>query len=163
MPRRVTVPGPPTCGNPSSNRYRGGCRCDECRAANTARQRAYFAAKGGNRWRNAEREARIVRERRAAGWRQNRDTPGSRAHSDRRRLQKLATTVERFTHAEIFERDCWLCGICEKPVDPELRYPDPMSASLDHVEPLSLGGTHTRENVRCSHLTCNVARGNRAA
>lgn len=73
----------------------------------------------------------------------------------------MAATGEPFTSIEIFERDGWHCGICDEPVDRELRYPDPMSASLDHIVPLSKGGGHTRENVRCSHLGCNVRRGNR--
>lgn len=74
-----------------------------------------------------------------------------------------ARTAERFTKREIYDRDGWICGICEQPVDPTLKYPHPHSASLDHVVPLSLDGEHTRDNVRCSHLTCNVARGNRIA
>jgi len=47
----------------------------------------------------------------------------------------------------------------ERPVDAELRFPDPLSASLDHVLPLARGGRHTRENVRLTHLRCNVRRG----
>lgn len=80
-----------------------------------------------------------------------------------RRARMADPTAERFDVLAIFDRDGWACGICELPVDPELRHPDRMSASLDHVQPLSLGGTHTRDNVRCSHLTCNIRRGNRAA
>jgi 5-methylcytosine-specific restriction endonuclease McrA len=38
-----------------------------------------------------------------------------------------------------------------------------MSATLDHVVPISVGGEHTRENVRCAHLRCNARRGNRVA
>jgi hypothetical protein len=40
-----------------------------------------------------------------------------------------------------------------------LRHPDRMSVSLDHVVPLSRGGSHSWENVRCAHLSCNVAKG----
>lgn len=80
-----------------------------------------------------------------------------------RRARMADPTAERFDVVEIFERDGWACGICDQPVDQTLAYPDPMSVSLDHVQPLSLGGTHTRDNVRCSHLTCNIRRGNRAA
>lgn len=38
-----------------------------------------------------------------------------------------------------------------------------MSASLDHVVPLSLGGAHTPENTQASHLICNGRKGNRSA
>lgn len=60
-------------------------------------------------------------------------------------------------------RDGWICGICDTAVDPSAKYPDPMSASLDHIEPLSLGGDHTYANTRIAHLTCNVRRSNRVA
>ena len=56
----------------------------------------------------------------------------------------------------MYERDGWVCQLCIEPVDPELRYPDHMSASLDHVIPLSRGGHHTWENVQLAHLICNT-------
>lgn len=40
-----------------------------------------------------------------------------------------------------------------------LRYPDPMSASVDHVMPLSQGGHDDAANKRAAHLVCNVRRG----
>lgn len=68
---------------------------------------------------------------------------------------------ERFLRQEIYERDQWRCGICRKEINQELPYPDPMSASIDHIMPVSLGGSHTRANVRASHLLCNKRRGAR--
>ena len=63
--------------------------------------------------------------------------------------------VDSFLDVEIFERDGWVCQLCHEPIDSELRHPDPMAASLDHVVALVNGGTHTRANVQASHLTCN--------
>ncbi|MDG3012389.1 HNH endonuclease [Rhodococcus sp. D2-41] len=68
--------------------------------------------------------------------------------------------IERF---EIGERDGWKCGICQGRINHSLRHPDPKSASLDHIVPISVGGTHTRENVQIAHLVCNVRKGNRGA
>ena len=62
----------------------------------------------------------------------------------------------RLRDSEIFERDGFVCGICNEPVDMEVRYPDAMSASLDHIIPLSRGGGHVRANVRLAHLGCNA-------
>ena len=41
---------------------------------------------------------------------------------------------------EIGERDGWICGICDEPIDKTLRFPNQQSPSLDHIKPLSLGG-----------------------
>jgi hypothetical protein len=81
--------------------------------------------------------------------------------SARRAVTQGALVVETFAPTEVFQRDNWLCGLCGEPVDQTLKYPDPMSASLDHVIPISLGGEHSRANTRCSHLICNIRRGNR--
>jgi 5-methylcytosine-specific restriction endonuclease McrA len=90
-------------------------------------------------------------------------TAVNRAADARRRAWKRGALVERFTPAEIFERDRWRCGICHKAVRRNVAYPDPFSASLDHIVPLSKGGAHSRVNVRLAHLNCNIARGNRGA
>ena len=63
---------------------------------------------------------------------------------------------EYFTNREIFDRDGWRCYLCGGAVDPSLAYPDPRSASLDHVVPLAANGPHSRANTACTHLECNV-------
>lgn len=73
----------------------------------------------------------------------------------RRRALKKKTKTEKFSSFDIFDRDRWVCGLCHKKVDRLLKWPDPMSASLDHIVPLSKGGTHTRDNVQIAHLICN--------
>lgn len=73
----------------------------------------------------------------------------------RRALKKSNGPVMRINPLDIYERDGWACGICGKQVDPDLQYPHPMSASLDHVIPLARGGTHTFKNVQLAHLGCN--------
>ena len=67
-----------------------------------------------------------------------------------------------FNPVNIFERDGWVCGICREAVDAALEWPDPRSASLDHVVPLTKGGAHSPDNAQCAHLACNVSKGNRA-
>jgi len=73
----------------------------------------------------------------------------------RRRKYITDTTVERFPSVEIFERDKWICQICGDRVDKNLTYPSPMSKSLDHILPVSRGGSHERKNVQLAHLCCN--------
>ena len=38
--------------------------------------------------------------------------------------------------------------------------PHPMSLSIDHIIPLSLGGTHEPKNVQVVHLICNSTKSN---
>lgn len=90
-------------------------------------------------------------------------TDARKANYHKRRAQKMTTQVEDLRPIDIYERDIWLCGLCSTPVDPDCSWPDPMSPSLDHIQPLSLGGTHTYENVQLAHLVCNVSKGNRIA
>lgn len=49
---------------------------------------------------------------------------------------------------------CWLCG---QWIDPDIAWPDPMSATADHVIPVSKGGDNLGE-LRPAHLRCNVRR-----
>lgn len=63
--------------------------------------------------------------------------------------------VERFEAAEIFDRDDWTCYLCHLPVDRDADPLDRRAPTVDHVQPLSHGGTHTRSNARCACLSCN--------
>jgi hypothetical protein len=79
---------------------------------------------------------------------------------DQRRRARIRSngSVESFSVHEIGERDNWLCGICRDTshlVDPAIRHPGPLAPSIDHIVPVSSGGTHTRDNVQISHWFCN--------
>lgn len=48
------------------------------------------------------------------------------------------------------------CGICGQLVDKSLRFPDPMSATVDHIIPVAKGGHPTNlNNLQLAHLYCN--------
>ena len=79
----------------------------------------------------------------------------------RRAIVRGATgPADRFTVHDLIARDGNTCGICGEPIE-GTRYPHPMSASIDHIIPISLGGPHTLTNARATHLRCNIRRGNR--
>lgn len=59
----------------------------------------------------------------------------------------------------VAKRDGWTCMICLLPVDPSLRFPVPDSASVDHIVLVANGGGNDAENLRLSHLGCNMRRG----
>jgi 5-methylcytosine-specific restriction endonuclease McrA len=83
----------------------------------------------------------------------------SDSHGHRARAMRYSAAYEVIRAADVFERDGWLCALCAEPVDAELCWPDPFSASLDHTIPLSRGGDHLMSNVRCTHLRCNISKG----
>ena len=52
-----------------------------------------------------------------------------------------------------------VCAICGKPVDFSLKFPDPMSPTIDHIIPIAKGG-HPSDinNMQLAHLACNRAK-----
>ncbi len=47
------------------------------------------------------------------------------------------------------------CHICGQPIDYDLPHLDPGAYVIDHVIPLTKGGTDTLDNVRAAHRSCN--------
>jgi 5-methylcytosine-specific restriction endonuclease McrA len=121
------------CGD----QVRGVNRCEPCRLE----------------WRRVQRKA-DKRKARIAG------TLPSGNHRGRARHYGVAY-VPGITRRAVCERDGWVCGICGGPVDPDLKFPDVMSASLDHVIPMARGGGHVWGNVQCAHFLCNSIKSDR--
>lgn len=49
-----------------------------------------------------------------------------------------------------------ICGICGRPVDKKRKYPDPLSACVDHIIPIARGGHPSAiENLQLAHWKCN--------
>lgn len=65
--------------------------------------------------------------------------------------------------ARICERDGWTCHICQGLIRRELKFPHPLSRSVDHVLPLALGGRHEDGNLKAAHLRCNCRKGSMIA
>lgn len=120
---------------------------DENNAAINARRRDAY-------WEDPEAHRAAARAWAEANPEKVRQT--GRATLQMRRAKIYGADAERFTDLEIFERDSWVCQICRKRISRRRSYPDPLSPSLDHIVPLSRGGTHTRANAQASHLRCNL-------
>ena len=87
------------------------------------------------------------------------DSRGCGGHWKRRALRYGCKTFdESITLKALIERDAGVCRICGKSVDENditnghigRLYP-----TLDHIIPLSRGGTHTWDNVQLAHMACN--------
>lgn len=78
-----------------------------------------------------------------------------------RRAARLSIEAEAISAAGVIARCGTTCHLCQEPIDLTVVRPDLMSFSIDHLVPLSAGGTHTYSNVAPAHLLCNMRKGNR--
>lgn len=82
-----------------------------------------------------------------------------RAKNRRRRAAMRGANSEPYTLAEIATRDRSRCGLCRRPVSLVVPWPDLQSPVIDHVIPLSRGGSDLRANVQLAHFGCNASKG----
>lgn len=75
----------------------------------------------------------------------------------------LRFRVSRAVRLSIYRRDGWRCHLCGHAVmdahGKTWRSGQPWSASLDHLQPRSRGGSDDPANLATAHLWCNVMRG----
>lgn len=160
MPRRADTTCVGGCGKLA---WREGATCNDCRrelAKRICEQCGKEFRAGGKPRPNApQRFCSIdcrVKYRRT----------GRSRTSARARRAIVASTWDGVTDEQIWERDSWKCLIpgCKLGlVRRDRKYPHPLSPSVDHIAPLSRGGTDISQNKRSAHLVCNVRRNNRTA
>lgn len=91
---------------------------------------------------------------RAGTWMPPQRRPAPRKGAVRMRFPPIGRTDRAF----VLDRDNWECRLCGKPIEPERTYPDPLSASIDHIDPR---GRHEPSNWQAAHLRCNVQKGDK--
>ena len=102
---------------------------------------------------------------RVAAWKEanpEQNAAHGRDHASRRRARKRAVECDpAVTLADVIALwgdECYLCGVMTDPAaPPRARY----RAELEHVVPLSAGGSHTLRNLRCACYPCNAVKGHR--
>ncbi len=83
----------------------------------------------------------------------------SRGHSQNR--SRKIKAGDKIDSALVYELFNWICIVCDQPIDPDLKYPDEMCATLEHVIPLcKREGTHTWRNTAPAHSLCNSNKNN---
>ena len=124
--------------------YARGCRCDVCRegqSAQSAKWTSKYAAERGESY--------------SSSWRRKfKDEHGFWPQGSGTEF------VDAPTRRAIYERDGWVCQLCEAPVDPGATA-HAERASLDHIVPQSRGGSHDPSNLRMAHVGCNARRRDR--
>lgn len=116
--------------------------CSQCYLPRKGAEALRFWARHRDRYLQAMRD-----------WRKaNRDLARQRAYeykAKRRARQAGVSTVERINRAEIIARDNRTCYLCGRTLAIGER------VTLDHVQPLALGGSHTADNLRVACTSCN--------
>lgn len=100
----------------------------------------------------------------AARWRSTKFCSDPCRYKNYRRARRgrlRAADSSPYTFAEVVALSHGQCRLCDQPVAPQLRYPDPDSGSVDHIVPLALGGADALHNVQLAHLRCNWQKGAR--
>lgn len=87
-----------------------------------------------------------------AAWHRNRSLV--KAHS-KRAFGKVPTVDQ------LAARDGTLCHICRKRIDLTLPSTHKHGPTIEHILPVSLGGTNDHDNLALAHRQCNQRRGNR--
>jgi 5-methylcytosine-specific restriction endonuclease McrA len=64
-------------------------------------------------------------------------------------------------YAQVVARDGWWCHLCGDLIDPNLSRFDRMAMTMDHLIPVSLGGSDDPGNLRPAHRSCNSKRSNK--
>ena len=77
----------------------------------------------------------------------------------RARCRKYGGRYEPINRIKVYEKDKYKCYLCKCKVVVSETY-QPNQASLDHIVPLSLGGSHTYDNVKTCCVECNGKRSN---
>jgi 5-methylcytosine-specific restriction endonuclease McrA len=79
----------------------------------------------------------------------------------RKRLESTGADVdESISRRDVFKRFEGKCYICEVETHWTIEGKwDPFLATVDHIKPVSKGGSHTWENVALACLICNVRKG----
>ena len=123
-----------------------------CKTCLQQRQKAFrvahpdLARHRDARYRQAHAEKIAARR---ARWRQAHPGKSQEYEAKRRAHKRRAGKIELIDRDYVYQRDRGLCSLCGRKVRKK-------EISLDHIVPLSLGGTHSLTNVTLVHLQCNT-------
>lgn len=90
------------------------------------------------------------------------DAAHARVQKAQRKALLASVTVDRADPYKVFDRDRWRCQLCgiRTPKSQRGTYED-NAPELDHILPISKGGSHSYMNTQCACRKCNSAKSNR--
>lgn len=132
----------------TSKMYRSfGCRCDVCRDYHNSACREYAE-------RHRERTGQSL-------YRNYRDPNLRKIDAHRRRALLMDAFIEDVDPVRVFEAENYRCYGCGKQCLKDAPNNHLLQPTIDHVIPLSMGGTHEYANCRTMCRQCNCTKGNR--
>lgn len=118
-------------------------------------------AKEKERWRKYDSRPERKAAKKLADHLRNNSEEGRlriRQQSSKRRAIILGNGAKPYEVINIFKRDKFICQICHKKVSKKEKWPHPLSASIDHIIPVSSGGPDAPHNIQTTHLRCNLVK-----
>ena len=82
-----------------------------------------------------------------------------RYHKVQRKAREKGAFIEPVSIGYLLERDGGICQLCGKVVERNFDFINKMSATMDHIVPISRGGKHCKQNTQLAHLICNSIKG----
>jgi 5-methylcytosine-specific restriction endonuclease McrA len=79
--------------------------------------------------------------------------------NQRRRASMRGAFIQDVDVRVLLDLQGGACFLCSQPILSNIKHPDPMSLSLDHITPLARGGSHSYANCAATHLRCNLVKG----
>lgn len=85
----------------------------------------------------------------------------------KQRAKRYGVAYERFPKSLVYERDNYICQLCNEPVRKTVQYRKSdgkihmKSPTIDHIVPMSKGGDHKPHNCQTACFECNSKKGNR--
>src|SRR5699024_10821280 len=74
----------------------------------------------------------------------------------KRRVEENGEVDRDISVSGIMDRDGTKCYLCGNNVDELAHFTDDYYPTIEHVTPISKGGTHTWSNVKLAHRICNA-------
>lgn len=85
----------------------------------------------------------------------------NKAINARKNHARRAAGLSVMSVGDIAKRDGCRCHICHRKIDLNLPGTAKWGPTIEHITPVSLGGTNEPSNLALAHRHCNTARGNR--